>query len=109
LVNLAKFTLPDAVNPHARNMRDQQMLDPGIYAAAQDLHALVMDVKDRIRPLVQESGSSSLDASITKMANSTPRFADTASANDVVQGTKQFLGQLKEAAAILSEINRGVA
>lgn len=92
-----KFTLPEELNAHSLELRTDQMKDPKIAEAVIELERKVGHFKRETIPLMRDAGTTPTDATLAKFCNSPPRMPDDASAQDVIDGAKNFGRQVKTA------------
>lgn len=92
-----KFTLPGELNPTALKTRTEALQDPKIAEAVIELEKRVAHFNRETIPLMREQGTTPLNATLAKLCNNPPKFADDAPQEDVVEAIKHFGRQVKQA------------
>lgn len=102
--NIVKWAIPDELNPtHAAN-RMVAMQDPGVYKAVHSLYGVVYAFKEDIKDIAKLSGSTPLDASLSKLATGSVRFPLTATSAEVVAGVKHLIAEVKTALKVREKL-----
>jgi len=98
---IKKWTLPDTIgDPVTRQNRLDQLQDPKLARAVDELNAKVAHFKTEVLPYLAENGNTAANASLGKMAAHPIRVADDATPQDVKAAVKNFAQQVKEAITI---------
>lgn len=104
LFDIRNWTMPRRISEAGQSKRMEAMQDRAIYRIVGNLYHLAERCKGDVLPLIARTGSTPLDANLSRMASDPPRFDETASQEDVIKATEHFIRQVKMAMEIGSAL-----